>query len=204
MDIENIWKQDKGSDDTLNKLLQQADFGRLHSKLPLRKLKMNLLGSIVWAIVITVAYITILFLIHDWPVYVTLGVLVIFNVWIVLESWKLYKQTPSGIIPTNSLKQELINNYTGFEKWWALQLKVSLVVYPVATAGGFILGGMLGSGKTVDAFLYNPKMLGLLVVTVLVFMPLSYYATKWMFNHTYGKHLKKLKILIDELSESGK
>ena len=201
MDIENIWKQNSGSDDALNKLLQQYDFGNLHSKLPLKKLKKNLLMGMIWALLITAGYITLFFFLHFWQVYFCLGVLIIFNTWIMIESRKLYKEIPSTITPSNSIKQELINNYNSFKKWWSLQLKVSLMVYPIAAAGGFIIGGVLGSGKTVEAFLYNFRMLGILAITILVLMPISYYAAKWVYNHAYGKHLKKLRLLIDELSD---
>lgn len=200
MDIENIWKQTSGSDEALNTLLQQNDFSNLHSKLPLKKLKKNLLIGIMWALLITAGYITLCFFIHFWQVYFSLGVLIIFNTWIMLESWGLYKQTPSSITPSNSLKDEITSNYNSFQKWLSLQLKVSLIVYPIATAGGFIIVGVLGSGKSVEDFLYNPRMLVILGITVLVFIPLSYYAAKWMFNHAYGKHLKRLKATIDTLS----
>ena len=202
MDIENVWKQISGSDDSLNRLLQQEDFSKLHSKLPLKKLKKNLLSGMIWALIITLAYITILFFIHFWQVYFSLGILIIFNTWLMFKSWKLYKQTASTITPTNSLKQELTENYNSFQRWWSLQQKVSLVVYPIATAGGFIIGGVLGSGKSIEAFLYHPRMLVILGITVLLFMPLSYFAAKWLFNHVYGKHLKKLKLLIDDLNNS--
>lgn len=200
MNIENIWKQSSGSDEALNKLLQQNDFGNLHSKLPLKKLKKNLLMGMIWALLITAGYITIFFFIHFWQVYFSLGVLIVFNTWIMFESWKLYKLTPASITPSNSLKDELTSNYNSFQRWWSLQLKVSLFVYPLAAAGGFIIGGVLGSGKTVEAFLYNYKMIGVLIITVLILMPASYYAAKWVYNHAYGKHLKKIKLLIDELS----
>ena len=201
MDIKNIWKQGSGTDDALNKLLQQEDFSNLHSRLPLMKLRKNLLMGMVWALLITGGYIFILCFIHFWQVYVALAVLIIFNVWIMVESWKLYKKTPSSITPSNSLKEELSNNYDSFNKWWSLQLKVSLFVYPIAAAGGFIIGGVSGSGKTVEAFLYNFRALGVLVITILILIPISYYAAKWVFNHAYGKHLKKIKLLIDELRE---
>ena len=64
----------------------------------------------------------------------------------------------------------------------------------------FILGGVEGSGKPVEVFLYNPKMLLVLGVTLLILVPLCYYGARWMFNYAYGKHLKKLKQLMDELS----
>jgi len=200
MDIENIWKQSRGSDDALNKLLQLKNFSNLHSKLPMKKLKKNLMMGMIWALIITIGYIILFFFIHFWLVYISLGVLIIFNTWIMFYNWKLYKNTPSSINPSNSLKDELTNNYNSFQRWWSLQLKVSLIVYPIAIAGGFIIGGVIGSGKSVENFLYNPRMLGILGITILVFMPLSYYAAKWVFNHAYGKHLKKLKLLIDELS----
>ncbi len=60
--------------------------------------------------------------------------------------------------------------------------------------------GVEGSGKTVEVFLYNPKMIMILVITVLVLVPICYCGARWMFNYAYGKHLKKLKNLIDELS----
>ncbi len=200
MDIENIWQQSSGSDDSLNSLIQQDNFASLQSRLPLSKLKKNLLMSMIWALIITAGYIIIFFYIHFWQIYLFLGVLVIFNSWIMFESWRLYKATPSLITTSNSLKDELIINYTSLQRWWSLQLKVCLVVYPIATAGGFIIGGVLSSGKSVEDFLYNPRMLGILGITILIFMPLSFYAAKWVFNHAYGKHLKKMKILIDELS----
>ena len=201
MDIKNIWKQEGGADDALNKLLQQEDFSNLHSRLPLMKLRKNLLMGMVWALLITGGYIFVLCFIHFWQVYVALAVLILFNLWIMVESWKLYKKTPSSITPSNSLKEELSNNYNSFNKWWSLQLKVSLFVYPIAAAGGFIIGGVYGSGKTVEAFLYNYRVVGFLLLTVLVLIPLSYYASKWIYLHAYGKHLAKIKGLMDELSE---
>lgn len=200
MDIENTWQQGGGSDDMLNTMLQQTDFRNIQSKLPLKKLKRNLLIGMFWAVLITLLYIILFFFINLWQVYIALCVLIFFNIWIMIDSWKLYKSTNENITPSNSLKQELQKNYNGFQKWWKLQQKTGLFVYPIAAAGGFILGGFWGSGKSVDAFLYNPRMMIILGITVLVLVPMCYYAAKWMFNYAYGKHLAKLKSLIDELS----
>lgn len=48
-------------------------------------------------------------------------------------------------------------NFNSFQKWGLLQQKLSLFVFPVAAAGGFILGSTIGSGKLVEVFLYNPR-----------------------------------------------
>lgn len=200
MNIENIWRQETKKDDELNTLLTTGDFGKLQSKLPLKQLKQNLLIGIVWALLISIGYIIIFFLFSIWQVYVSLGVLIVFNAIIILSSWRLYKRTPSVISTSNSLKEELSLHYNSFQQWWSVQQKFSLFVFPIAIAGGFILGGSLGSGKPVDEFMYNPKMLIALSITILVLVPLCYFGAKWMFNYAYGKHLKKLKSAIDDLS----
>ena len=200
-DIEHIWQQNEGGDDMLNRLLQQNDFQHFHSRLPLQKLRTNLMISIAWGIAITAAYIWLLFKVYIWQVDAALVVLILFNGWIITDSWRLYKKIPASIIPSNSLKDELQNHCAGFQKWWSIQQKISLLVYPVAVAGGFVLGGVLGSGKTVEAFLYNSRMLLFLAITIVVLVPMCYYGARWLFRLAYGKHLKQLQSLISELSE---
>jgi hypothetical protein len=200
MDIENIWQQGGNSDDDLNRLLNTKDFSKLQSRLPLKKLKHNLLIGIIWALLITIFYIIIFFYISIWQVHIALGVLIVFNTIIMLDSWRLYQKTPSAVSTSNSLKVELTTHYDSFQRWWAVQQKMGLFVYPIAVTGGFVLGGTLGSNKPVETFLYNTKMLGVLGITVLIMVPLCYFGARWMFNYAYGKHLKKIKATIDELS----
>ena len=200
MDLEKVWKEGGGSDDELNKLLEQNKFDNIYSKSPLRKLKSNLLWGFVWAILITAGYIALFFVLTIWQVYVALVVAIIFNVWIMALSWRLYKSINEFVTTTNSLKEELQKNHDAFVKWWHIQEKAGLFVYPIAVIGGFITGGVLESGKSVEDFLYNPRMLLILGITILVFVPLCYYGARWMFKYAYGRHLKKIKLIIDELS----
>ena len=200
MDLENIWQQAGSKDDMLNRILQQKNFDHLHSKLPLKKLKKNLVSGIAWAILITAGYLVLFYFIHIWQVYVALSIVIAFNIWIIILTWRLYKTIQDTITPSNSLKQELQKNYDGFQKWWAIQARLGLYVYPVAATGGFMLGGVVGSGKTVEAFLYRPSILIILAITIAIITPLCYYLSKWMFKYAYGRHLKKLKELIDELN----
>lgn len=200
MNIKNTWQQSGGSDDALNKMLQTNDFSNLPSKLPLTKLKKNLLIGMIGAVLITAAYVVLFFFVSIWQVYVAFGILIFFNTWIAVDSWNLYKNIKVNVSATNSLKEELQKNYTGFQKWWRIQERLGLFVYPIAASGGFIIGGVLGSGKSVEEFLYNPRMLLILGVTILILVPICYYGARWMFNFAYGKHLKKMKQLMDELS----
>ncbi len=200
MDIENVWQRSGGSDDTLNKMFQQKDFSNFHSNLPLKKLKNNLLMGLIVAVFITALYMVLFYFIEIWQVHVALVIAILFNILVWFDTWKLYTNINVNVSSTNSLKDELQKNYLGFQKWWRIQERLGLFVYPIAATGGFILGGVEGSGKSVEAFLYHPKMLLVLGVTLLILVPLCYYGARWMFNYAYGKHLKKLKKLLDELS----
>lgn len=201
MDIKNVWQHSGGSDDALNKVFQQKDFSRLPSKSPLQKLKKNLLIGLILAILITAIYVVLIYFISIWQVQLCIAIAILFNIWVGFDTWKLYTNIKVNVSATNSLKDELQKNYLSFQKSWRIQERLGLFVYPIAATGGFILGGVEGSGKTVDAFLYNPKMLIVLGVTLLILVPLCFYGARWMFNFAYGKHLKKLKQLIDELSD---
>ncbi len=199
MDIETIWQQRGKEDDALNKFLSTVDVEKLHSRLPLKKLRYNLLIGIVFALLITCVYVVCLYYVSIWQVNLALGVLIAFNSLIMVQTWNLYRRVPSAVTPSNSLKQELTEHYTSLQQWWSVQQKISLFVYPIAVAGGFILGGSLGSGKPVELFLYNSSMLMILAITVLIVVPLCYFGARWMFNFTYGKHFKQLKTTIEEL-----
>ena len=200
MNLEHIWQQDQGKDDMLNRVMEKKDFDKNKSKLPLKKLKNNLLAGIVLATLITIAYIILIAFIPIWQVEISLGILITFNLWIMILSWQLYKSIHENTTPTNSLKEELQKNYTAFQKWWRIQERLGLFVYPIAATGGFIMGGVLWSDKSVEDFLYHPSILVILGITIVILVPLCYYGAKWMFNYAYGTHLKKLKQMIDELS----
>lgn len=199
MSIEDIWQQNEGKDEMLNKMLKGENLDKLHSKLPMKQLKKNLIIGMFWAVVVTLIYILLFFFIPLWQVHIALIILILFNVWIMILSWKLYKDIYENITPQNSLKEELEKNYSGFQRWWSIQEKLGIFVYPVGAAGGFITGGVEGSGKSVEDFLYNPQMLIILIITLLILVPLCYFGARWMFNYAYGKHLKKIKAAIDEL-----
>lgn len=200
MDIENIWRQSNPQDNDLNAMIQAGNFSQLRSRLPLQKLRTNLLTGIIGGIVITLVYLVSLFFIPIWQVNIALVVLIVFNVLILVDSWILYRNTPAFITPTQSLKEELTLHYRSFQRWWRVQERASLFVYPIAVAGGFILGGFLGSEKPVESFLYNSSMLCILGITIIVMVLACYLGARWMFGYAYGKHLAKLKSAIDELS----
>lgn len=199
MDIKTTWKSTEDKDEQLSSFLENVDLRSLQSRIPLSKLRKNLLIGIYAANIITVFYLVLLFLLPLWVAYLTLFILIVFNVFVTIDTWKLYKKTKTIIEPGLSLKEELTMHYEAFQRWWRLQERISIFVYPIAAAGGFILGGVEGSGKTVSAFLTTPSVLFTLGITIAVLVPVCYFGARWMFHFLYGKYLINLKALMDDM-----
>ncbi|MCG7859559.1 hypothetical protein MD537_21455, partial [Flavihumibacter sediminis] len=65
--------------------------------------------------------------------------------------------------------------------------------------GGYLSGGILGSGKTIEELMTKPIFVYALPVTMLVLIPICYWLAKWMFNKSFGKHLRSLEGIIHSL-----
>jgi hypothetical protein len=64
-----------------------------------------------------------------------------------------------------------------------------------------MLGGISGSNKSVEVFMNKPGILLALFIALVILVPACWYLTKWMFNYSFGKHLKALKENIRALEE---
>lgn len=201
MSIENNWRQlNEKKDDELSFLLQSGKFRKLHSSNPLQKIKNNLVISIIWAVLIAAAYIYVMIQFPQWPVLLCIGVVLLFTLWAAYTAYLQYRSIQLFVIE-NSLLAEMEKHYAGINNWMKAQMKVAVLVYPVAAVGGFMIGGMLGSGKSIEWFLSKPIVIISLVITIAVLVPLSMWLAKWLFKKSFGKHLKLLKKNIDELRQ---
>jgi hypothetical protein len=80
-----------------------------------------------------------------------------------------------------------------------MQEKVALFFYPIGAVGGFMMGGVIGSGKTIGEFMSKPVVLIALVIVLVTLIPACYYLAKWMNKKAFGDHLEKLKENINQL-----
>ena len=199
-DLEQLWRQNREGDTLPENLMDEHFLAGLPSKLPLAKLKRNLFKSIVAAVFIALAYAGVLVFLHSWLVVLGVGILIIFNGWTIISGWRLFLQLPVSVTPAHSLKQELQYHVRSFELWWSQQVKVSLFIYPVAAAAGFVIGGMAATGHQPEFFLTRPRILLFLLLLIILLMPLCYWLDRLLYRHMYGRHLAALRQAIDELS----
>ena len=82
-----------------------------------------------------------------------------------------------------------------------VQQKVSLFIYPLSISSGFLIGGVVGAGRSVESFMADRSVILLLIAAILVFTPLNYFGARWLFKLFFGKQMKQIDTLIKELEE---
>jgi len=202
MNIKKTWGEiNDPADQDLSALLQTTTLSKFSSHSPLEKIKKNLLINMIWTLLICLIYVAIIFYFQIWQVQICIGLVLLISLWALYSAYQQYKHINSGIPEGNTVLDELKRHYQSITDWIYIQQRVALLVYPLSAAGGFMLGGVLGSGKPVEVFMHKPDMLAAMLISILILIPLCWFLAKWMSNHSFCKHLKTLKNNIDALEE---
>jgi hypothetical protein len=200
MDTEQNWKQMDGeSDEDLSRLLDMQKIAALKSNNPLHKIKKNLVIHMAWGIAICILYVVVIFKFNIWQVQACLGAVLCYSVWALIISYIQYKNIRLGATTTATLLEEMKRNHLSISQWKKVQLKAAIFIYPVSAAGGFMLGGVVGSGKTVAQFLSKPAVPIIMLITIAILAPACHYLAKWMTEYSFGKHVAALEKNIKEL-----
>jgi len=199
-DIFSAWDKGKMSSEYLERILSKQQFKVHTSNLLLEKLKRNLGVGMVWALVLSLCYVVLIFYTPYLLVRVCLLIIILFNLIVLVQSYKLYRQCSNAEPVFLNVRENLRRQLSAFQSWWKLQERMSIGVYPVAILGGFFFGGTIGSGKTITDLLAIPIIWIALACSLVVLVPLSYFIARWMFRKAYGTHLEQLEITLAELS----
>jgi hypothetical protein len=202
MSINKTWnKINDPQDDDLSSLLKVSRLSNISSHNPLEKIKNNLLLNMIWGVLICLLYVVIIFYFRIWQVQLCTVVVFLFSVWALYTAFLQYRNINSTVSAFNPVLEELKRHFQSITDWMNTQQRVALFIYPISAAGGFMLGGVSGSGKTVAAFMSKPRVWVALLIALAVLVPACWYLTKWMFKISFGKHMKALKANIDALEE---
>jgi len=202
MDIKKTWGEiNDPQDGDLSSLLQASKLSKFSSHSPLEKIKKNLLMNMIWTVLICLIYVVVIFYFQIWQVQICIVLVLLFSLWALYTAYQQYIHFNSNVSAGNTVLHELKRHHKSINDWMNMQQRVALLVYPVSAAGGFMLGGVLGSGKPVAVFMHKPFMPVILLITIVVLVPVCWYMARWMFNYSFGKHLKTLKKNIDALEE---
>ena len=200
MSIEQDWKQLDGQEnDELSSMLTLSKISYLHSHNPLQKLKTNLLINIIWGVLNCTGYFIIIITFPILQVQIGFAIIIIFSGWTLCKALLQYKSIQPNISANIALLDELKRQHQSFTEMIRTQLKVALFIYPISAAAGFMLGGVVGSGKSVQAFMQKPVIWIILLAIVVILTPLCHLLAKWILRYSFGKHLDTLQEKITEL-----
>ena len=201
MNTENkTWKKlESGADQDLSSMIDQGRIQKIRSQNPLVKIKQNILINMAWGVLVCILYVVVLFRYPYAEVRVCLGIVLIFSIWALLTAFMQYRKMDTGIVADRPVLDEIQRQRLSIMNWMQSQARVALFVYPISAAGGFMLGGALGSGKPVAVFMSKPMIWVIFVVVVAILVPLCHLLTKWMYKLSFGKHLDNLQRYIEEL-----
>ena len=201
MSIEKMWKELEADDVDLKDVFYNQDFKTTTSLNPIITLKQTIGISIVLAIIVNVLYLIPLFLISLWTFRLALIIIIVANIWITIRSWHLYQSIETRISPSVPLKKQLQMTLDNIKKWWRLQQKISLIVFPIAVVGGYTLGLVIGSGKSLQTFIANPYTWVKLGIAIIVISIFGFWLINKAFKKAYGKHLEALEENLRQLNE---
>jgi hypothetical protein len=199
MDIKMEWKKaGERGDEELSALLDMPVIAKLLSRDPLEKIRRAVLINACWGLLIGAGYILVLLRYPFRQLLLCVGFVLLITLWGVARTlllyWKLNQ--PAG---GNTLLQEMERHYSHIRQWMQLQQWAGLLIYPVAVAGGFMLGGCLGSGQSIDVFLQKPGMELTLLVLLLILVPVGFWLARWMSDKAFGQYARQLKANVEAL-----
>jgi hypothetical protein len=200
MGIDSSWNQfNQQKDSDLTALMQSGRLPKISSHHPLDRIRRLLRFNMGASILVCLCYFGILFRFHYWQVQATIFVTLCFSLYAFYSAFLLYRRLDTRVSADRPLLMELKKQRDSILKWMASLQQLSLWVYPAAAAGGFMLGGILGSGKTVEAFMAPAYVKISLLVTIVLLAPLGYFLSRWLCQRSFGKHLRSLEDNIQEL-----
>jgi hypothetical protein len=197
MNLEQDWEAIPPADKDLAALLAKG-IPKQPSKDPLQKVKRNLLYNSIIGFCICIMYIVVITKFPVWEVLLCIGIVLAFTLLASIKALLLFKSI-NNVASDNTLLQEMKKHYATLTVWMKMQQQVALFIYPVSAAGGFMIGGSIGAGRTIDEIMQKPVIVIAMVITIILLIPPCYYLAKWMNKKAFGNYVQQLKQNIDAL-----
>lgn len=200
MNAEQNWKQmNELNDEDLIALLNTSAITKGQSNSPLQKIRASFFYNMLWTLFFSCLYLILYFVIDFWQIKAALAFLIVVHVLGALSAYKQYKNINPVIMADQSVLEELKRQHRSVKNWMNAHLRSGLLFYPVSIGGSFLLGGAIGSSKSVEDFVSRPYMLLTTIILIIVLTPFCHFLAKKMLKISFGKHLNDLQKNITDL-----
>ncbi|MFZ9155627.1 MAG: hypothetical protein ACO22D_06930 [Schleiferiaceae bacterium] len=157
-------------------------------------------AGVVISLAITLGYLYVLAITPSWILRGGIGVLVLFNMAVMLRMIPLIRRMRS-LRMDQPLRQFAEGLLADFKNWHRFQNYWAGVAFPVAAMTGFFLGGTIGAQEPdASVLLQKPKLLLTALGVTLAIIPLAYRLSRWMWKHSYQKDVNRLEDWLKDLS----
>ncbi|MCU0382990.1 MAG: hypothetical protein MUF68_02885 [Cyclobacteriaceae bacterium] len=201
MDLQEVWK--KLNEDKLSKTTNQISLlSNFKSKHPVQKLIVALQVTLGFSIAFGILFFALIFFYSYWLLQILLGLIVIAYVWFYIHNKSIYKKLKrewEGTLSGNVYHalQSIHHIVTDSIR---LQERAALFIYPVSISAGYLIGLQGGSGTSnLEVVFLKKEILLVLLGTIILFTPLCYYLSRWMYKVSFGVYLKQLNELMEKL-----
>ena len=201
MDLDKIWGE-LGKEPVEGGLIKgQSQLKNVKSLHPLIEVRNNLRITNFWGIVISIGYIVLMILYPYWQVLLGFSVVLTFNIVFIVQGIRIRRQLPRSVDAGHSMLHEMKVHHTAVTKWIENQMYAARFVFPVAAASGFMMGGMWGSGKSLELLFTKPIFPISMLISAVLFSFAGIWLAKKMFGISYQKFLDRLQVNIDLLEQ---
>ena len=200
MDLRDYWKpKEDGPDKPV--VVNKEKLDRASCLSPMCVLKKNITYNFYIGVAIMAFWMYLIWAFPQWPIRLCFILIAAITAYMLFDTYKIFKSIDTDCMEDTHLLTELKSHCLRIEKWMKNSSILGLLMYPFSATGGFLIGGIKGSGLPVETLLKDPAILWTLAIAVVVLTPLSYLLGRWMNHQAFGKHLAKIKNMVKELEE---
>lgn len=197
MDLREVWK--KLDQEKLSQPIQDIHPNKRLSKHPVTKLIQSFQIGLGFIVVFEALFVYLFFIFAQPIVKLGIGVIIILYILFFIMNYRTLKRISRQNKLDQNLKETLTNIHTVAQNTLSFQLKISWAVFPLCVTAGFLVGLSLKADAA--TMLVKPVIYLTLIGTTIVVTPLCYWLTNAMTKISYGKYLRQLEELIQQLKE---
>ncbi|MEC5171535.1 hypothetical protein [Chryseobacterium nepalense] len=193
-ELKNTWNQDDSSEGTPGISMEQKN----KINLPLEKIRSNMRMEFWSTIGIFIFAFTVIALSSGpfkFKFYITILIasMVFVTFFFFSQFFKLYKNMSSPMMKTYDSLKDLLHQFD-LNKQYYLSFYLCFVPFLVCE----IIIVLEFIPRPVP--LSHLKIAGILIGSILIVMPLLFFIGKWWFSRLYGKHIRQIESLVNELT----
>lgn len=194
MKLEDIWK--KLEEERLEiPSPERVNPWKSTSRHPVEKLKRAYLYSTGFSVFFLLLFVAMIFVFPHPLVKAGIALVVAGYVFFLVTNLSMYRHINRFDVSAMNLKSTLQETYDIIRENIRFQEKAALLIYPVATAAGFLMGAA-ASGADISKFIQRTEVPYILAGLTIILTPIAYYAARWLHKVSYGACLTQLRELI--------